>query len=793
MNQTLPTLKVALLGCGVVGTEVARLLTEQADDLALRVGARLELAGIAVRRVGHRRSAAIDRSLLTADPHALATRPDVDIVVEVIGGIEPARSLLLAALKGGKPVVTANKALLAENGAEIYGAAREYGADLYYEASVAGAIPLLRPLRESLAGDTVHRVLGIVNGTTNFILDRMDSSGADFAESLEEAQALGYAEADPTADVEGFDAAAKAAILASLAFHTPVTAADVHREGITEVTATDILSARALGRVVKLLAICERCRTAGGARRLGPGAPRDDPALAPARLGQRGLQRGVRGGRIGRPAHVLRRGRRRHPDRQRGARRHRRGGQEPAGRHARPGRVHLRRAAGHADGGDDHPVPRLPGRGRQARRARPGGRGVRPARRLHRGGPPGQPGRRGPAHHRDARRAGRGAGRDRPRARGAARGPCRRQRDARGRRGGVMPAVRSQAWQGVIAAYRDRLPVTENTPVITLHEGGTPLLPAPVLAARTGCEVYLKVEGANPTGSFKDRGMTVAISMAAGSGAKVVICASTGNTSASAAAYAARAGLTCAVLVPRGKIAIGKLAQALVHGAKLLQVDGSFDDCLELARKLAAEYPVALVNSVNPDRLEGQKTAAFEIVDELGDAPDVHCLPVGNAGNITAYWMGYTEYQRAGLASRAPRMFGFQASGAAPIVIGEPVLQPQTIATAIRIGNPASWLLAEAARDESGGIIESVTDREILAAYRLLATREAVFGELASSASVAGLLRASASGQIPAGSRVVCTITGNGLKDPDWALSGAPAPATIPADATAAATALGLT
>src|SRR6266568_4156307 len=229
----------------------AWLPAEQADDLALRVGARLELAGIAVRRVGHRRADAIDRSLLTADPYALATRPDVDIVVEVIGGIEPARSLMLAALKGGKPVVTANKALLAENGAEIYGAAREYGADLYYEASVAGAIPLLRPLRESLAGDTVHRVLGIVNGTTNFILDRMDSSGAGFSESLEEAQALGYAEADPTADVEGFDAAAKAAILASLAFHTPVTAADVHREGITEVTATDILSARALGRVVR--------------------------------------------------------------------------------------------------------------------------------------------------------------------------------------------------------------------------------------------------------------------------------------------------------------------------------------------------------------------------------------------------------------------------------------------------------------------------------------------------------------------------------------------------------------
>jgi threonine synthase len=356
----------------------------------------------------------------------------------------------------------------------------------------------------------------------------------------------------------------------------------------------------------------------------------------------------------------------------------------------------------------------------------------------------------------------------------------------------MMPTLRSRPWHGVIDAYRDRLPVTADTPVVTLHEGGTALLPAPALSDRTGCEVYLKVEGLNPTGSFKDRGMTVAISMAAGAGAKVVICASTGNTSASAAAYAARAGITCAVLVPGGKIAVGKLAQALVHGAKLLQVNGSFDDCLEVARKLSAEYPVALVNSVNPHRLQGQKTAAFEIVDELGDAPDVHCLPVGNAGNITAYWMGYTEYQQAGLSTRSPRMFGFQASGAAPIVIGRPVLQPQTIATAIRIGNPASWQLAVAARDASGGIIESVTDREILAAYRLLATREAVWGELASSASVAGLLRASASGQIPAGSRVVCTITGNGLKDPSWALDGAPKPATIAPDVTAAATALGL-
>jgi threonine synthase len=350
----------------------------------------------------------------------------------------------------------------------------------------------------------------------------------------------------------------------------------------------------------------------------------------------------------------------------------------------------------------------------------------------------------------------------------------------------------SRPWRGVIAEYRDRLPVTDDTPVVTLAEGGTPLLPAPVLSARTGCEVYLKVEGGNPTGSFKDRGMTVAISMAAGRGARSVICASTGNTSASAAAYAARGGLTCAVLVPRGKIALGKLAQALVHGARLLQVEGNFDDCLELASKLAAQYPVALVNSVNPDRLQGQKTAAFEIVDQLGDAPDVHCLPVGNAGNITAYWMGYREYAQAGLASRTPRMFGFQASGAAPIVLGAPVLRPQTIATAIRIGNPASWQAAETARDESGGLIRAVTDRQILAAYRLLAGREAVFGELASAASVAGLLQASADGTLPAGSRVVCTITGNGLKDPDWAVSAAPTPVIVPADVTATAAALEL-
>ncbi len=357
---------------------------------------------------------------------------------------------------------------------------------------------------------------------------------------------------------------------------------------------------------------------------------------------------------------------------------------------------------------------------------------------------------------------------------------------------GLDPAALRVAWPGVIRQYAGRLPVPAGAPVITLGEGATPLLPAPVLSAMTGCDVYLKVEGANPTGSFKDRGMTVAVSMAASRGASAVICASTGNTSASAAAYAARAGLTCAVLVPRGKIALGKLAQALVHGARLLQVEGNFDNCLTLARDLSEHYPVALVNSVNPDRLQGQKTAAFEIVEALGDAPDYHCLPVGNAGNISAYWMGYTEYLAAGRASKAPRMLGFQASGAAPIVRGEPVTAPQTIATAIRIGNPASWKLAEAARDASGGRIDSVTDRQILAAYRLLAGKEAVFGELASAAGVAGLLQAREQGVVEPGARVVCTITGNGLKDPDWAVSAAPAPVTIPPDAAAAASALGL-
>lgn len=347
-------------------------------------------------------------------------------------------------------------------------------------------------------------------------------------------------------------------------------------------------------------------------------------------------------------------------------------------------------------------------------------------------------------------------------------------------------------WRGVIEEYRDRLPVSTKTPVVSLREGGTPLVYACSLSETLECEVWLKFEGANPTGSFKDRGMTMAISKAAEDGARAVICASTGNTSASASAYAVKAGMVSAVLVPQGKIAMGKLAQAIVHGATLLQVDGNFDDCLTVARELSDSYPVALVNSVNPVRIEGQKTASFEIVDLLGRAPDIHALPVGNAGNITAYWRGYTEYKADGVSDSCPRLWGFQAAGAAPLVQGSPVTSPETIATAIRIGNPASWDAAIAARDESDGLIDSVTDDEILSAYRLLASTEGLFCEPSSAAGVAGLLKVKSQGGLDSGQVIVATLTGNGLKDPQWALESAPDPIVVPVDPTAAAQALGL-
>lgn len=342
-------------------------------------------------------------------------------------------------------------------------------------------------------------------------------------------------------------------------------------------------------------------------------------------------------------------------------------------------------------------------------------------------------------------------------------------------------------YQGVIQRYRAFLPVKESDTIITLYEGATPLHESHNLrlAINPDLHIYLKFEGLNPTGSFKDRGMTMAVTQAFNAGVHKVICASTGNTSASAAAYAANCSMRAYVLIPDGQIAFGKLSQAMRYGAKVIQVKGNFDQALDLVRRLAEEGEIALVNSLNPYRIQGQKTAAFEIVDELGFAPDYHALPVGNAGNITAYWMGYKEYYAKKVTQSLPKMLGFQAAGAAPIVLGHPVEHPETIASAIRIGKPASWKQAIAARDESGGLIEAVTDEEILQAYDMLASLEGVFCEPASAASVAGVIKLNRRGYFPAGSRIVCTLTGHGLKDPDTAMKGVASPITVEADESA--------
>lgn len=346
---------------------------------------------------------------------------------------------------------------------------------------------------------------------------------------------------------------------------------------------------------------------------------------------------------------------------------------------------------------------------------------------------------------------------------------------AAGGAGGVGGAEPRRG-SGVIARYRGLLPVSEATPIVTLGEGDTPLMPAPRLGSELGVELFLKLEGMNPTGSFKDRGMTVAVSKVLEEGYAAVICASTGNTSASAAAFAAKAGIKAVVVIPEGKIAMGKLAQALAYGAHVISIPGNFDVALEAVRQVSARLPIALVNSVNPYRIEGQKTGAFEIVDALGDVPDYHCIPVGNAGNITSYWKGYREYRAAGRSTRLPIMCGFQAAGAAPLVLGHRVERPETIATAIRIGNPARGDEALAAARDSGGFIDMVTDDEILAAYKLVARSEGVMCEPASAASVAGLRKALRDGRIARGARVVCVLTGHGLKDPDTAVRTAEQP-----------------
>ena len=344
-----------------------------------------------------------------------------------------------------------------------------------------------------------------------------------------------------------------------------------------------------------------------------------------------------------------------------------------------------------------------------------------------------------------------------------------------------------EPWHGLIEHYREFLPVSDKTPVISLLEGNTPLIKASHIDELIKEEItlYFKYEGANPSGSFKDRGMTMAISKAAEDNANAVICASTGNTSAAAAAYAARAGIKTIVLIPEGKIAMGKLAQAMIHGALVLQIDGNFDVALNIVREMVEKHPITLVNSVNPYRIEGQKTAAFEVCDQLGKAPVYHALPVGNAGNITAYWKGYNEYKKYGKIDSLPKMLGFQAAGAAPIVEGHPIENPSTVATAIRIGNPASWKSAENARDESGGVIDSVTDNEILDAYKFIASKEGVFCEPASAASLAGVIKLAKTGFFKDGDTIVCTLTGNGLKDPDNAIKLSEPPTKVKANITA--------
>ncbi len=337
------------------------------------------------------------------------------------------------------------------------------------------------------------------------------------------------------------------------------------------------------------------------------------------------------------------------------------------------------------------------------------------------------------------------------------------------------------AWKGIIEEYREFLPVTAKTPVVTLLEGNTPLVRTKNLAKLINpkLDIYLKFDGANPTGSFKNRGMTMAISKAVEEGSGAVICASTGNTSAAAAAYSARAGIKAFVLIPEGKIALGKLAQAMMHGARVIQIEGNFDEALKLVREILDKYPITLVNSVNPYRIEGQTSAAYEICDAIGGPPDFHALPVGNAGNISAYWKGYKKYKDAGKIKSLPIMNGFQAAGAAPIVLGHPVENPETVATAIRIGNPASWKTAEAARDESGGVIDMVTDEEILEAYKLVAATEGIFCEPASAASIAGVIKLNNLGYYKGEARIVCTLTGHGLKDPDTAIKVSTKPLSI--------------
>ena len=790
--------RIGVLGGGNVGAAFVESIDEDGAAIERRTGLRLEIASIAVRSLTKPRAPGIDTERLTLDAHTVVGDPTIDVIVELIGGIEPARTLIVDALKSGKSVVSANKELLANYGAELHRTAEAAGVELRYEAAVGGAIPLVRALSVSMRGEPVRRVMGIVNGTTNYILSRMSEERMTYAGALAEAERLGYAERDPSADVEGYDASSKAAILASIAFAADVVAGDVYREGIESVEVADIEFAHRLGYEVKLLAVAERTSERDAPMTVGV---RVHPAMVPTDHPLAGVRgafnavfiEGEHAGELmlygrgagGQPTASAVLG-----DVIDVAERLVRGGTSFEPRRAtvesRPIDELWTQSYLTIDVADRPGVLATVASAFNARRLDPldgtGRSRSRGASRVHhaprtRGGRPGDArgtstARRGPTD----RRAPPG---HRPRAQMMGNNMDDRR---------PQTATTAIPWGGLIATYREFLPVSDATPNVTLYEGNTPLLPAPRLSARVGAEVFLKIEGANPTGSFKDRGMTVAMSKALEEGARAVVCASTGNTSASAAAYAARAGLSCIVLIPEGHIALGKLAQALVHGARVLQVRDNFDVALEIVRLLPERAPVVVVNSVNPHRIDGQKSGAFEIVDVLGDAPEMHCIPVGNAGNITAYWRGYRQYQDAGKATHTPRMLGFQAAGSAPIVDGHPIEHPETIATAIRIGNPASWYGATAAASESGGSITAVTDEQILDAYRFLAAEESVFCEAASAASVAGLIKVG----VPKGSRVVCVLTGHGLKDPDLAISQISVPEAVEATFDSVVEALGI-
>ncbi len=708
-------LRVAVLGAGTVGREVIRALTERRDELAVDGRPALELSGIAVRDVEAAARRGLPAGLLTDAPAHLLASGEADVVVELMGGEEPARTLIAAALGAGLPVVTANKHVLAHHGPELESIARRTGAALRFEASVGGGIPVLGPLARDLAGNRVAAVRGIVNGTTNYILTAMTDEGRDYDAVLALAQAAGYAEADPSGDVEGHDAVNKLVILARLAFGvwldpgaiaTTDDAADAPghgRPGITGVTADDIAAATSRGEVVKLLASASR------------DAEEDDGPIEARVIATRVAADSA----FGRTSGVL-------------------------------NRIEV----------EASPVGTVAFSG---------------------------PGAGGPATSSAVLGdllAIAAAGREHVGL--AARG-------AVGRRVGRAPVTAARPT--LVERYRSFLPVTDATPPLTLGEGFTPLVRLERIGRRLGLSnLYAKVEGQNPTGSFKDRGMVVAVAKALETGASAIICASTGNTSASAAAYGARAGLEVVVVLPRGRIAAGKLLQATVAGARVVAVDGNFDAALRIVRAMAEQddHPVTLVNSVNPHRLEGQKTAAFEICDDLGRAPDALAIPVGNAGNISAYWAGFRDYATAGIVANRPRMLGFQAAGAAPLVLGRPIDAPETIATAIRIGNPASWASAEAARDESGGAIESVTDDEILAAYRSLAEDEGIFCEPSSATSLAGVASVAARDGLARDAVVVCVLTGSGLKDPSTAESVAAENAVIEAEASVGAVTVAL-